>query len=43
MALWYERLEKQRFKWSVDAELQQMHMSEQQLQWLLSCYDVIGH
>jgi len=42
-ALWYKRLEKYRFKWPVDANLKQMHMSEQQLQWLLSGYDVIGH
>lgn len=42
-ALWYKRLEKYRFKWPADANLQQMHMSEQQLQWLLSGYDVIGH
>ena len=42
-ALWYKRLEKHRFKWPVDANLKQMHMSEQQLQWLLSGYDVIGH
>ncbi|MBC6987990.1 MULTISPECIES: IS66 family insertion sequence element accessory protein TnpB [Alteromonas] len=42
-ALWYKQLEKHRFKWPVDANLKQMHMSEQQLQWLLSGYDVIGH
>ncbi|MFD3389497.1 IS66 family insertion sequence element accessory protein TnpB [Alteromonas macleodii] len=42
-ALWYKRLEKHRFKWPVDANLKQMNMSEQQLQWLLSGYDVIGH
>ena len=40
-ALWYKRLEKHRFKWPVDANLQQMHVSEQQLQRLLSGYDVI--
>ena len=42
-ALWYKRLEKHRFKWPTDAELSYMHLSEQQLQWLLSGYDVIGH
>ena len=42
-ALWYKRLEKHRFKWPVDADSQQMHVNEQQLQWLLSGYDVIGH
>lgn len=35
-ALWYKRLEKQRFKWPADSELRQMHLGEQQLQWLLS-------
>ena len=42
-ALWYKRLEKHRFKWPADCELRQMHLSEQQLQWLLSGFDVIGH
>lgn len=42
-ALWYKRLEKHRFKWPVDAELQHMSLSDQQLQWLLSGFDVIGH
>ena len=42
-ALWYKRLEKHRFKWPYDTELQHMHLSEQQLQWLLSGFDVIGH
>ncbi|MBU3019239.1 transposase [Paraglaciecola agarilytica] len=37
------RLEKHRFKWPVDANLQHLNVSEQQLQWLLSGYDVIGH
>ena len=41
--LWYKRLEKYRFKWPVDANLQHLNVSEQQLQWLLSGYDVIGH
>ena len=42
-ALWYKRLEKHRFKWPNDVDLQHMHLSEQQLQWLLSGFDVIGH
>ena len=42
-ALWYKRLEKHHFKWPSDTELQHMHLSEQQLQWLLSGFDVIGH
>jgi len=43
-ALWYKRLEKQRFKWPKrnrqDIELK---ISEEQLHWLLSGYDIIGH
>lgn len=42
-ALWYKRLEKQRFKWPKLDELNRMRLSEQQLQWLLGGYDVIGH
>jgi len=42
-ALWYKRLEKQRFKWPKDSELSRLVLSEQQLQWLLGGYDVIGH
>ncbi len=42
-ALWYKRLEKHRFKWPVDADMRQMHLSEQQLGWLLSGFDVMGH
>ncbi|WP_414828417.1 IS66 family insertion sequence element accessory protein TnpB [Alteromonas sp. H39] len=42
-ALWYKRLEKHRFKWPSDAELKHMQLSEKQLQWLLSGFDVIGH
>jgi hypothetical protein len=34
-ALWYKRLEKHRFKWPVDTELQRLLSSERQLQWLL--------
>lgn len=42
-ALWYKRLEKHRFKWPKTHELDQLRLSEQQLQWLLGGYDVIGH
>ena len=42
-ALWYKRLEKQRFKWPKDNELKHMQLSEQQLSWLLSGFDIIGH
>lgn len=42
-ALWYKRLEKQRFKWPKDHELSRLALSEQQLNWLLDGYDIIGH
>ncbi len=41
--LWYKRLEKHKFKWPSENELKHMHLSEQQLAWLLSGFDVIGH
>jgi transposase len=42
-ALWYKRLEKQRFKWPSNTEDASLSLSEQQLHWLLGGYDVIGH
>ena len=42
-ALWYKRLEKHRFKWPKVNELNTLSLSEQQLQWLLGGYDVMGH
>lgn len=42
-ALWYKRLEKQRFKWPKCDELKHAKLSEQQLTWLLGGYDVVGH
>ena len=42
-ALWYKRLEKHRFKWPKISELDRLRLSEQQLQWLLGGYDVVGH
>jgi transposase len=42
-ALWYKRLEKHKFKWPVDTRLHPMPLSELQLNWLLSGFDVIGH
>lgn len=42
-ALWYKRLEKQRFKWPRDDQLSRLVLSEQQLTWLLDGYDIIGH
>ncbi|WP_404394594.1 IS66 family insertion sequence element accessory protein TnpB [Pseudoalteromonas phenolica] len=41
-ALWYKRLEKHKFKWP-KLTSNTMTLSEQQLHWLLSGYDVIGH
>lgn len=42
-ALWYKRLEKQRFKWPSQVDHQAYCLTEQQLSWLLSGFDVIGH
>jgi len=41
-ALWYKRLDKHRFKWP-KLKRDTMTLNEQQLHWLLSGYDVIGH
>ncbi len=42
-ALWYKRLDKDKFKWPKKLHSETMRLSEQQLHWLLSGYDVIGH
>ena len=42
-ALWYKRLEKQRFKWPSKVSEREFVLTEQQLHWLLSGYDVLGH
>lgn len=42
-ALWYKRLDKDKFKWPKTLNTQTMALTEQQLHWLLSGYDVIGH
>ena len=42
-ALWYKRLEKDKFKWPKKTQETTLSLSEQQLHWLLSGYDVIGH
>ena len=42
-ALWYKRLEKDRFKWPNKLSSSVYSLSEQQFEWLLSGYDVIGH
>jgi len=41
-ALWYKRLDKHKFKWP-KLMSPTMTLTEQQLHWLLSGYDVIGH
>ncbi len=42
-ALWYKRLEKDKFKWSGKLSTPTCSLSVQQFEWLLSGYDVIGH
>ena len=42
-ALWYKRLEKDKFKWPKNIDMEQLVLSEQQLHWLLSGFDVLGH
>jgi transposase len=42
-ALWYKRLEKQKFKWPSKVLSQAFELTEQQLAWLNSGYDVVGH
>tara|TARA_R110000850_G_scaffold61015_6_gene139635 strand:+ start:592 stop:939 length:348 start_codon:yes stop_codon:yes gene_type:complete len=42
-ALWYKRLEKDKFKWPSRINEASLVLNEQQLSWLLEGYDVIGH
>ena len=42
-ALWYKRLEKEKFKWPKHYPGALMTLTAAQWQWLLSGYDVIGH
>lgn len=42
-ALFYKRLEKYKFKWPKLNDVNHIRLSEQQLNWLLGGYDVIGH
>jgi len=42
-ALWYKRLEKDKFKWPSKLSGPTLSLCEQQLHWLLSGFDVIGH
>lgn len=41
-ALWYKRLDKQKFKWP-KLQTATLNLTEEQLSWLLSGFDVIGH
>ncbi len=41
--LWYKRLEKEKFKWPRRTPVATLSLDEQQWQWLLSGYDIIGH
>lgn len=42
-ALWYKRLNRDKFKWPSKLTDPTMILTEQQLHWLLSGFDVIGH
>jgi transposase len=42
-ALWYKRLEKDKFKWPGKLSTPTYSLSAQQFEWLLSGYDIIGH
>ena len=42
-ALWYKRLEKDKFKWPTKLTAQSLNLSEQQLHWLFDGFDVLGH
>lgn len=42
-ALWYKRLEKDKFKWPTKLSTKSLNLSEQQLHWLFNGFDVLGH
>jgi len=42
-ALWQKRLEKQKFKWPSKIKEHEFSLTAEQLHWLLSGYDVLGH
>jgi len=42
-ALWYKRLEKDKFKWPSKLSLESLNLSEQQLHCLFDGFDVRGH
>lgn len=42
-ALWQKRLEKDKFKWPMKLTDEHIELNEQQLKWLLTGFDVVGH
>ncbi len=42
-ALWYKRLEKDKFKWPTKLDQLSFNLTEQQLHWLFDGFDVLGH
>ena len=42
-AIWYKRLDKNRFKWPSKIKSANLTLSPQQFDWLLDGFDVIGH
>ena len=42
-ALWYKRLEQDKFKWPTTHDETVMNLTAEQFHWLLSGYDIIGH
>lgn len=42
-ALWYKRLEKDKFKWPKKFKQHTVNLTEQQLHWLFDGFDVLGH
>ena len=42
-ALWYKRLEQDKFKWPIKGDMPVMNLTHEQFEWLLSGHDIIGH
>ena len=42
-ALWYKRLEKDKFKWPKKLNVASLNLTEQQLHWSFDGFDVLGH
>lgn len=42
-ALWYKRLDKNRFKWPSKIVDTHLTLSSQQFEWLLDGFDIVGH